>query len=263
VNPSWRDRKLVKKLLLLSVALFLGCSSYERAQQSLQSGDADQGLSILRELSLKKNGDALRLLLEYSAKPGNDYKFSKDQIALWKQIEEQQGNAKTLEDLWGQESFFGVGKQLLSQAKAGEFGAQIALAKFYFSGVEIFRNSQRGIFWLNKAAEQGNPEADLLLALVYYSGDAVAQDFSRAKQSFQRAARGGKFTAYIGLGRMALGGLGEPVNLKKAYAYFSLANRNTKGEVGAKEMQAVGEKLSAQEKMQALEMARQLSGAVQ
>lgn len=258
-----RYRNFLKSILLLSIALPLACSSYERAQQSLQSGDTARGLSMLRKLSLKENGDALRLLLSFATKSEDEAQFSKEQVAQWKVIEEQQGNAKTLEDLWGQDSFFKVGKQLLDKAKAGEFGAQIALAKFYFSGVEIFKNPQQGIFWLNKAAERGNPEADLLLALVYFSGDAVVQDFARAKQHFQRAARGGKFTAYIGLGRMALGGLGEPVNLKKAYAYFSLANRNTHGEVGAKEMQAVGEKLSEQEKVQALAMARQLNGAAQ
>jgi len=249
------------QIILFGFWVICSCSSsFEKASQLVQDKNISQGGQMLVSLAKKNNGDALWLLLEISKSQPGGLQVSSKQIQDWEKNAENQGNRRTVENLWDQTGFYDFAKQLLTQAKAGEYGAQIALAETYNSGVHVFKHTGQGVFWLAQAAKGGNVDAELILALVFFLGEVVPQDYPRAKIHFERAARGGKVSAYVGLGRLAAGGLGEKVDLKKAYAYFSVANQKTQGKFAGNEMQAIASKLSASEKAQGLEMAKAIGG---
>jgi TPR repeat protein len=60
--------------------------------------------------------------------------------------------------------------------------------------------------WYRNAAEQGFPEAQVGLGLLYESGGAVSQDTAEAVRGYRMAAEGGYQNAQAALGRLT----GEP-----------------------------------------------------
>jgi TPR repeat protein len=59
---------------------------------------------------------------------------------------------------------------LQKQAKEGNADAQYELAKAYLSGTGVPKDSKQGVDWLRKAANLGNPAAELALAIMYRDG---------------------------------------------------------------------------------------------
>ena len=70
---------------------------------------------------------------------------------------------------------------LLSRAEAGDCSAQSVLAGMYFAGDGVAQNSSRAAFWAEKAASAGECSAELLLGVMYCLGDGVPQDFAKAR----------------------------------------------------------------------------------
>ncbi|MFZ3340217.1 MAG: GAF domain-containing protein, partial [Terriglobales bacterium] len=76
---------------------------------------------------------------------------------------------------------------------------------------------------LRKLAEQGDPDAQWQLGILYHDGDGVPKDDTLAVQWFQRAAEQGYVRAQSTLGAYYWAGRGVPQDLSKAYFWSQLA----------------------------------------
>ncbi|MGB8988909.1 MAG: tetratricopeptide repeat protein [Candidatus Sulfotelmatobacter sp.] len=60
---------------------------------------------------------------------------------------------------------------LHKQAKEGNAEAQYELAKAYYTGTGVPKDSKQGLEWLRKSADQGHPGAEFALAVLYRKGE--------------------------------------------------------------------------------------------
>ncbi len=78
----------------------------------------------------------------------------------------------------------------------------------------------------NQLAHNDDPEAQYNLAFMYYGGEGVEQNDTKASLWFQRAAASGHAAAQDTLGYMYLNGRGLKKNIIEAYAWYALAAAN-------------------------------------
>lgn len=76
---------------------------------------------------------------------------------------------------------------------------------------------------LRKAAEQGNPDAQNRLGMLYSEGRGVSQDYIQAKQWFDKAAEKGHPGAQVNLGTLYFHGNGAPESEQMALSWFRRA----------------------------------------
>jgi TPR repeat protein len=93
---------------------------------------------------------------------------------------------------------------LQMEAEAGNALSSFVLAGYY--GQE--KNPQQKLFWLDKAAHQGNADAMTVLAATYREGDGVPKDLTKAAQFYAAAARLCEVKAQADLGGMQHNGKG-------------------------------------------------------
>jgi TPR repeat protein len=82
-----------------------------------------------------------------------------------------------------------------------------------------------------RAAEQGDATAQFRLAVMYYGGDGVPQDFTEAASWFRKAAEKGDAGAQKNLGVMYGKGQGVPQSHAEAYVWTDIAAKS--GDEGA------------------------------
>lgn len=97
-----------------------------------------------------------------------------------------------------------------------------------FSGLPILRTPLRktGIDAVRLYAQQNNPEAQIELALRYYAGHQVPQDFQEALKWMTRAAGEGSADAQYLLSRMYAEGIGVDADRSKSEMWFAKAISN-------------------------------------
>ena len=88
------------------------------------------------------------------------------------------------------------------------------------------RDYKKAVYWYQKAAEQGNAEAQVRLGEMYYWGQGVARDYKKAKYWFQKAAEQGNAIAQYYLGKMYHYGFGVAQDHKKAKYWYQKACDN-------------------------------------
>jgi hypothetical protein len=116
--------------------------------------------------------------------------------------------------------FAGAGLVLMvcaSLAIAGDFedGMKFVLSKDYARAVKSFR----------KAANEGNPDAQFNLGVLYSRGHGVPQDHEQAAKWYRKAAEQGDAPAQSMLGYMYLKGQGVPQDYQQAmFWYFRAAD---------------------------------------
>ena len=74
-----------------------------------------------------------------------------------------------------------------------------------------------------KAAAQGDADAQAGLGLLYSKGDGVPQDYVQARQWYEKAAAQGKAIAQVSLGILDAYGYGAPKDYQQAVRWFRLA----------------------------------------
>ena len=84
-------------------------------------------------------------------------------------------------------------QQLVERAaEKGDSDAQILLCKQYMNGTDGREvNTRKGLYWLQKAVDQGNPEAIMLLGYCYQTGKGVEKQPYKAENLFKTAAEAG------------------------------------------------------------------------
>ncbi len=91
----------------------------------------------------------------------------------------------------------------------------------YWTGEGIAKDLKKSAYWTEKAAEQGDANAQFSTALTYYSGfkDGVPKNLQKAAYWFEKSAEQGDIDAQHYMGLMYLNGEGVTKDFKKA-AYW-------------------------------------------
>jgi hypothetical protein len=84
---------------------------------------------------------------------------------------------------------------LQTQAAQGEAKAQSRLGELYRDGQGVPQNYTKARQWYEKAAAQGYADAQLALGMLYYNGLGVPQDYTMARQWYEQAAAQGRLGA--------------------------------------------------------------------
>lgn len=89
-------------------------------------------------------------------------------------------------------------------------------------------NSDEVIYWLQKAAEQGEPQALYNLAISYHRGDINGKvDITKSNELFRQSAEAGHIAAYSRMAAIYINGDGVEKNLKIAKFWAALDFNNT------------------------------------
>lgn len=93
---------------------------------------------------------------------------------------------------------------------------------------EGFEETEKNINGLTENANNGNVDAMVKLATMYFKGEGVNQDYGKAKGLLETAVANGSKKANYCLGVMYYNGLGVATDYNKAKEYFenSAANEN-------------------------------------
>jgi TPR repeat protein len=103
---------------------------------------------------------------------------------------------------------------------------ELELAGNYFNGSGVPRDLDLSVYWYRKAAEQGDPTAQVFLGYLYTVGLGVPQDYSEAARWDQLAASSGSSYGKTNLAVAYFRGRGVPQDTKTALALLhSAANQ--------------------------------------
>ena len=98
----------------------------------------------------------------------------------------------------------------------------IIIILILFTAVTVFCDEFGTVL---RKAEQGNTEAQTILAAMYCTGKKVSQDYTRAAYWYKRAAESGNAKAQYSLGTMYEKGQGVTKNHSKAVYWYKKAAR--------------------------------------
>jgi TPR repeat protein len=87
-----------------------------------------------------------------------------------------------------------------ARADKGNGEAQLSLALYYASGIDVPKDPKKAAKWLRKAADQGVARAQCLLGLAYANGQGVKPDKTEGARWLRRAADQGLAEAQFDLG---------------------------------------------------------------
>lgn len=111
----------------------------------------------------------------------------------------------------------------LAAAEDGNPTAQLVLAVMYDTGRGVRQNHAEAARWFRRAAEQGNPYAQNKLGLMYDTGRGVRRDYGQAAKWCGRAANQGNGDAQASIGFMYETGRGVRPDPVEAYKWYALA----------------------------------------
>ena len=82
-------------------------------------------------------------------------------------------------------------KQLQKAAEQGDAEAQFNLGRYYLFGKGVEKDEKEAVKWLRKSAEQGVAKAQYNLGVLYANGDSVPQNNAKAVDWLRKAAEQG------------------------------------------------------------------------
>ena len=98
--------------------------------------------------------------------------------------------------------------------------SQLAFAQPDVNGIESALNYPQSLFQLQKDAQNGIPEAQYNLALIYDKGTGVPQSYEKSFEWFLKSANSGFDSGQFALGYMYLHGHGRDKNIVEAEKWF-------------------------------------------
>lgn len=121
----------------------------------------------------------------------------------------------------------------LPLAEQGHAEAQLGVGTIYdihYHKIDANRDwdatKQLAYSWYLKAAEQGNTEAEWVVASLLETGSGADQDLAQAAIWYRKAAEKGDAEAQYGLGMLYFDGRGIDQDRVKAFEWFKLAAEN-------------------------------------
>ena len=114
-------------------------------------------------------------------------------------------------------------------AAQGNADAQYNLGLLYRDGNHVPQDYVQARQWFEKAAAQGNANAQTNLGGLYGNGQGVSQDYGKARQWFEQAAAQGNAWALSNLGWLYANGNGVPQDYVRAYMWYNVAAAHSMG----------------------------------
>jgi len=114
-------------------------------------------------------------------------------------------------------------KQLIPLAQQGNGEAQALLASMYLRGQGVPRDIGQARNWYESAAAKGNPEGQLQLGAMYLTGAGGAKDTVQGLKLLKLVAEQGKSDAYLILGLAYMNIKDTPRDLVQADMWLNLA----------------------------------------
>lgn len=99
----------------------------------------------------------------------------------------------------------------------------------------VKRDIQKAVYWLKKASDLGDSNAQYSLALMYEHGEGVDIDKEMAFKLMKKSASSGNARAQHNLGAMFVDGIGCQKNIDSAKYWFKLAFENENADEETKE----------------------------
>jgi hypothetical protein len=93
----------------------------------------------------------------------------------------------------------------------------------YANGRGVPEDDREAVRWYRKAAEGGNPQAQLSLGVMYEHGRGAPRNDTEALKWYRMAAEQGDATTQSYLGAIYAEGTGVPKDLVQAYAWWNIA----------------------------------------
>jgi len=112
-------------------------------------------------------------------------------------------------------------QSLLKAAEQGDPKAQVELANIYL--MEPDPDPDESLSWLKRAADQGDTTALFRIGQIYHQGMGIPRDYRLAADWFRKAAEKGHTTAQLNLGELYRTGTGVAQDRIQAYKWLSLA----------------------------------------
>lgn len=103
------------------------------------------------------------------------------------------------------------------------------IAVMYDKGDELPQDLRESAKWYQKAAERGDPEAQIATATVLLNGKGIPQDYGGARHWCEQAAKHGYDSGRYCLGYIYQRGLGVPRDPKEASKWYDQAARRGNG----------------------------------
>ncbi|MFB6348401.1 tetratricopeptide repeat protein [Moraxella sp. ZJ142] len=127
-------------------------------------------------------------------------------------------------------------------AKQGQPVAEMFLGMMYFDGSVIRQSNTEALRYLTSAANKGESVAQYYLGEMYYYGQGVKQDYAKARTWYQKSAAQDDEDAQYSLGVMHEYGQGVAKNLKAAKSWYGKAcdNGSKDGCLGYKTLKQQG-----------------------
>ncbi len=110
-------------------------------------------------------------------------------------------------------------------AEQGNVNAQLKLGMMYTQGKGVLKDSKEAAHWFKKAALQGYSNAQFNLGVMYYQGEGVLQEYKKAAHWFKKAALQEDATAQYHLGIMYIKGIGVKQDSKQAIYWLKKSNK--------------------------------------
>jgi hypothetical protein len=143
-------------------------------------------------------------------------------------------------------------------AEQGDPDAQYVLALRYLDGQGVKKDQKAGILWLKKAIEQDYPKAVYRYAKLFEEGKAVPMNAKSAAEWYLKAAKLGVVGAQRKMGELYQEGKGVNKDPVSAYAWYNVSFANS-GVVQDKiHREYIGFNLSPVEKDRAQAMSAEL-----
>ena len=130
-------------------------------------------------------------------------------------------SAKTVAEI--KEDYIRHLPEIQRAAEQGNPNAQAILGTMYKRGWGVERNDSQAYEWLEKSAKQGNKMAQNNLAGLYARDNTQNNDDKVLQMLHQSAENSNAVSAHYNLGVMYENGYGTAVDLQKAEYYFSKA----------------------------------------
>jgi len=117
----------------------------------------------------------------------------------------------------------GAAKIVTKAAEAGNAQAQLRLAMMYDQGDGVSRSSKTAFDWYSKAAAQGDPESLDQIGMFYEGGEFVNENWDLAAKLYQASAQQGWLQGQFSFGRAYQFGIGVPQDRQQAIAWYQKA----------------------------------------
>ena len=123
--------------------------------------------------------------------------------------------------------------ELETKAARGYVKQQLELAADYFAGRGVPKDLAQSAYWYRKAADQGNPAAQVYLGYMYTVGMGVPQDRAEAVRWYRRAGSAGYAEAEVNLAALYLRGDGVKLDIQEGLRLLKSAAEKRDGRADA------------------------------